>query len=89
MTPDKVMELLLSGEEIGYDVLDEMFAVFGFHSELEIPDSVVYYHSEHINCGSFRARDPYGWAILTPGQRSVVLYMLRCVEANEKRKNRP
>ena len=89
MTQEEATDFISNAPEVPYDCLEEVFGAFGFHSEWEVPDSMVYYHTEHINCGSFRARDPYGWAILTPGQRSLVLYMLRCVEANEKRKNRP
>ena len=81
------MELLLGTDPVPYDALDEIFTAFGLRSAWENPDKTSYYHPEFIDCGSFRVYDRYDWQILSPGQRSVVLYLLRCVEAYEKRRD--
>lgn len=90
MTREEAFALLASGEQVPYDSLDEIFDAFGFTSEMELPHATVYYHPHFIDCGIFRARDPYGWRVLSEGQKGLVRYMLQCVAANEaRRQERP
>ena len=85
MTRDEAVTRLTSGDEVTYDILDEVFTAFGFQSEWENPDVTVYYHEDFIDCGSFRARDPFGWGTLTPRQCNLVWNMVMCVQALERR----
>lgn len=88
MSREEAVERLASDDEVTYDDLDDIFRAFGFSSEIELPDATVYYHEEFIDCGIFRAQDRFGWGILSPRQRGVVRWMIECVVASERRREK-
>ena len=69
-------------EDLDFETLDEIFRAFGFLVESPNFETEVYYHPA-FRCGAYTARDD-GLHLVTPGQRSLVRRMLRCVEAFEK-----
>lgn len=87
MTRVEARALLNGGAEVDLDALDDVFSAFGFDSEFRVPDTMLFYHAAYIDCGIYTARDQPG-RVLSPGQRRLVLSMLDCVEASERRQRR-
>lgn len=82
MTRGEAWQRLTGAAELDYDALDQIFGAFGFLSDSPTFETQVYYHPS-FRCGAFTARDD-GLHTVTPGQRSFVRGMLRCVEFHER-----
>lgn len=79
MTEDEALARLRASEPITYDeLLDEVFAAFGFASEFQVPDVTWYRHPAH-DCGEFRAQPRYEFSVLSETQRWIVVRMVECV----------
>lgn len=83
MTRAEARALLSSHEEVSSDDLADIFPAFGFVSEFEAPNAEIYYHTEFIDCGSYKDKEYIG-RVLTDGQRRLVRWMIECIAFNER-----
>lgn len=78
MTRAEALKLLAGYGEVNYDLVDDIFAAFGFETKMADFASLVYYHPK-CRCGIFNAPDD-DIHILTEAQKGLILNMLRCVQ---------